>query len=58
MLDTYICYQNKFQHNYILQITFHVVKQSYARVASKIFFTRYSIIYLPIFVLYQICFIS
>ena len=32
---TYICYWNAFQNKYITQITFHVLKQSHARVTSK-----------------------
>ena len=33
MLYTYICYWNTFQYKYIIQITFHVIKQSH--VTSK-----------------------
>ena len=32
---TYICYWNTFQYKCIIQITFHVVKQSHARVTWK-----------------------
>ena len=35
MFYTYICYWNTFQYKYIIQITFHVVKQFYVRVTSK-----------------------
>ena len=35
MFYTYICYWNTFQYKYIIQITFHVVKQTHARVTSK-----------------------
>ena len=35
MFYTYICYWNIFQYKYTTQITFHVVKQSHARVTSK-----------------------
>ena len=41
MFYTYICYWNTFQYKYIIQITFHVVKQSHARVTSKDLFTLY-----------------
>ena len=37
ILYTYICYWNKFQCKYIIQITFHVEKQFHARVTQKIF---------------------
>ena len=38
MFYTYICYWNTtFQYKYIIQITFPVVKQPYARVTSKVF---------------------
>ena len=52
---TYICYWNTFQYKYIIQITFHVVKQSHARVTSKdiCLFTLYHIVSLPISVLSQ-----
>ena len=47
MFYTYICYWNTFQYKYIIQITFHVVKQSHARVTSKdiflLFITSYKI---------------
>ena len=32
---TYICYSNTFQYKYIIQSTFHVEKQSHARVTLK-----------------------
>ena len=35
MFYTYICYWNTFQYKYIIQFTFHVVKQSHARVTSR-----------------------
>ena len=35
MFYTYICYWNIFQYNYIIQITFHVLKKSHARVILK-----------------------
>ena len=36
MFYTYICYWNTFQYKYIVQITFHAVKQSHVRVTSKL----------------------
>ena len=51
MFYTYICYWNTFQYKYIVQITFHVVKQSHVRMTSKdicllfiIFFTYFRFI--------------
>ena len=35
MFYNYICYWNTFQYKYTIQITFHVVQQSHAWVASK-----------------------
>ena len=35
MFYTYICYCNIFHNKYIIQITFHVVRQFHARVTSK-----------------------
>ena len=35
MFYTYICYWNTFQYKYIMQITFHVVKQSHVWMSSK-----------------------
>ena len=35
MFYTYICYCNIFQYKYIIQVTFHVVKQIHARMTSK-----------------------
>ena len=48
------------QYKYIIQITFHVVKQFHARVTSKdiCLFTLYHIVSLPISVLSQFRFIS
>ena len=58
MSYTYICYWNRFQYKYIIQITFHVVKQSHARITSKVtLFTLYHIS-LPISVLSRLRFIS
>ena len=47
MFCIYICYWNIFQYKYIIQITFHVVKQSCARVTSKSYlFTLFYIYHL------------
>ena len=35
MFYTYICHWNTFQYKYIIQTTFHITKQYYARVTSK-----------------------
>ena len=37
MFYTYICHWNTFHYKYIIQIPFHVVKQSHVRVTSKNF---------------------
>ena len=56
---TYICYWNTFQYKYIIQIAFYAVRQSHAWVNLKRYlFTFYHIIYLSIFVLSQLLFIS
>ena len=49
MFYTYICYWNIFQYKYIIQITYHIVKQSHARVTSKDICLLFSILFLCLF---------
>ena len=45
MCYTYICYWNIFQYKYVIQITFHVVKQFHARVTSKDIYLLFIILF-------------
>ena len=49
MFYTYICHGNMFQNKYIMQITFHVVKQSPAQVTSKDICFLFIILFLRLF---------
>ena len=46
---TYIRYGNTFQYGYIIQITYHIVKQSHARVTLKDICLLFSILFLCLF---------
>ena len=45
---THICYWNTFQYKYIIEITFHVVKQSHVRVTSKDICLLFIILFLSV----------
>ena len=49
MFYTYICYWNTFQYKYIIQITFHIVKQSHVRVTAKYICLPFIIFFLFLF---------
>ena len=46
MFYTHICYWNTFQYKYLIQITFHAVKPSHARLISKeVLYHSFSLLY-------------
>ena len=45
---THICYWNTFQYKYIIQITFHVVKQSHVRLTSNDICLLFIILFLSV----------
>ena len=48
MFFTYTCYWGIFQYKYIIQITFHVVKQSHVRLTSKDICLLFIILFLSV----------